>query len=202
MKIKKLDILIVGLFVALLVLQFIVLGVAFEQQALSDKLIRMHVIANSNTAEDQKLKLEVRDAVNEYLSNNLELCSDKTAAADVILSDHDGVVSVVENTVSRYGCDYDVDVVLSEEYYPTREYSDFTLPAGKYTSLQIKLGDAVGDNWWCVVFPPLCTAAAAEEDLTELYFTDDEIKYITLDNGKVAFKFKLLEIISSISKRF
>ncbi len=201
MKIKKWEIYLAVFVVLLFCLQLLLIEVIYDQKALSEKLIRMHVIANSDSPEDQSLKLEVRDAVNAYLSEKLSNCSDTSAAAEIIMSDYEQIENVAESTLLKRGCGYPVGVILSAEFYPTRHYEDFSLPAGEYSSLQIKIGDAEGENWWCVVFPPLCTSAVTEDDLSEMDLTEDEIDLITSDDGGVVFKFGILELIHRIKMR-
>jgi len=201
MKIKKWEVFLAVFVVLLFCLQVLLIEVICDQKALSEKLIRMHVIANSDTPEDQSLKLEVRDAVNGYLSEKLVNCDDADAASGIIMSDLKGIENVAENILLKHGCSYPVNVTLSDELYPTRHYEDFSLPAGEYSSLQIKIGDAKGQNWWCVVFPPLCTSAVTEDDLSEMTLTEDEIDLITSDDGGVVFKFGILELIQRLKTR-
>ena len=201
MKIKKWEVFLAVFVVLLFCLQFLLVEVIYDQKSLSEKLIRMHVIANSDTAEDQNLKLEVRDAVNGYLSEKLVNCNDSDVASHIIMSDLEGIENVAESTLIKHGCGYSVDVTLSDEIYPTRHYENFSLPAGEYSSLQIKIGDAKGQNWWCVVFPPLCTSAVTEDDLSEMALTEDEIDLITSDDGGVVFKFGILELIQRLKTR-
>lgn len=169
-----------------------------QQRDLADKLIRLHVIANSDTEFDQDIKLRVRDSVNEYLGSALSECETKEQAMLVLTNESENIGKIAEDTAALYGAQCPVTVNISNECYPTREYEDFSLPAGNYTSLQIKLGSGNGHNWWCVVFPPVCTAAASAETLTEMDFSDEEIKLITSDDENIVFRFKLLEIICGL----
>ena len=124
-----------------------------RQSALADKVVRLHVIASSDSAENQRVKLEVRDALLAYLSPRLEAASGAEDAAAVIAEASDELQRIAE-TVSGGSA----RVELGREMYPTREYETFSLPAGVYTSLRVTLGAGSGRNWWCVVYPPLCTA--------------------------------------------
>ena len=201
MKIKKWECFLAAFLIILLCTQFIIIEITSDQEELSDKLIRMHIIANSDSEEDQMLKLKVRDAVNDYFSLCLSECKNKNDAADIITDNYDKIEAVVKNTIDSYGAGYDVSVSLSDEYYPTRHYDEFSLPAGKYTSLQIKLGDADGKNWWCVVFPPLCTASIMDTELADVGLTDEEIAFIKIDSDGTVFKFKVLELISLLKEK-
>ena len=134
--------------------------VSLSQQTLADGLLRLHVIANSDSVQDQQVKLLVRDRV-------LELTEPLLAEADAqdevrrILSSHlQQITDAAQQVLTDQGMPYQLSALMATEYYPTREYDTFSLPAGQYTGLKIRLGAASGHNWWCVVFPPLCTDAA------------------------------------------
>lgn len=134
--------------------------VSLSQQTLADGLLRLHVIANSDSVQDQQVKLLVRDRV-------LELTEPLLAEADAqdevrrILSSHlQQITDAAQQVLTDQGMPYQLSAQMATEYYPTREYDTFSLPAGQYTGLKIRLGAASGHNWWCVVFPPLCTDAA------------------------------------------
>lgn len=187
--------------IAVLITVF-VCNISFQQKVLSDKLIRLHIISNSNNEADQQMKLDVRDDVNEYVSQLLYEVDSKDDALNILESQLDEIKAIAENSIINCGAKYNAAVELSEEYYPTREYESFSLPAGKYTSMQIKIGNAEGKNWWCVVFPPVCTNAASADVLTEMDFSDDEINLITSEDEDVIFKFKVLEILGVLKDVF
>jgi len=134
------------------------LRVGAEQRALSDKLVRLHVIAVSDTAEDQAVKLRVRDAVLSRVEPALAEARDAGEAAEILR----GLLPELENTARWISGQEQVRASLGRENYPTRHYEDFSLPAGEYTSLRIELGEARGQNWWCVVYPPMCAGAATD----------------------------------------
>lgn len=134
--------------------------VSLSQQTLADGLLRLHVIANSDSVQDQQVKLLVRDRV-------LEVTEPLLAEADAqdevrrILSSHlQQITDAAQQVLTDQGMPYQLSAQMATEYYPTRAYDTFSLPAGQYTGLKIRLGEASGHNWWCVVFPPLCTDAA------------------------------------------
>ena len=170
-----------------------------ENKALSEKLVRLHVVANSDSDEDQKLKLKIRDAVLGELETLLDGVENKEKA-EVIIKDNIEILNeTAENTAAWYGYSYDVRTSLTEENFPTREYDSFSLPAGRYTSLRIIIGDGAGRNWWCVVFPPVCSAEAIVPGTQEtITLTDDEIALITEENTGYMIKFKAIEILESI----
>lgn len=155
----------------------------------SEGLVRLHVIAASDDATEQAIKLDVRDAVLSYLEPRLDSAADIAGAEALIEANIDGIAAAAESAAQGR----EVNVTLGEEYYPTREYDTFSLPAGRYQSLRVTLGEGAGHNWWCVVFPPLClTAAESEAAFEEL---DGETRaIISSDGGGVQFKFRLLEL--------
>ena len=155
----------------------------------SEGLGRLHVIAASDDATEQAIKLDVRDAVLSYLEPKLDSAADIAGAEALIEANLDGIAAAAESAAQGR----EVNVTLGEEYYPTREYDTFSLPAGRYQSLRVTLGEGAGHNWWCVVFPPLClTAAESEAAFEEL---DGETRaIISSDGGGVQFKFRLLEL--------
>lgn len=155
----------------------------------SEGLVRLHVIAASDDATEQAIKLDVRDAVLSYLEPKLASAADIAGAEALIEANLGGIAAEAESAAQGR----EVNVTLGEEYYPTREYDTFSLPAGRYRSLRVTLGEGAGHNWWCVVFPPLClTAAESEAAFEEL---DGETRaIISSDGGGVQFKFRLLEL--------
>ena len=155
----------------------------------SEGLVRLHVIAASDDATEQAIKLDVRDAVLSYLEPKLASAADIAGAEELIEANLGGIAAAAESAAQGR----EVNVTLGEEYYPTREYDTFSLPAGRYQSLRVTLGEGAGHNWWCVVFPPLClTAAESEAAFEEL---DGETRaIISSDGGGVQFKFRLLEL--------
>ena len=132
------------------------------ERHLADQMVRLHVVANSDSPEDQAEKLRLRDRVLAVLAPLLADCADREEAVNIILSH--------QNQLEALG---DVSVRVSSEYFPTRQYDTFSLPAGEYTALRLTIGDGAGQNWWCVVFPPLCTEALAEEDSADAFLSLD-----------------------------
>lgn len=133
------------------------------QSALSDQIVRLHVVANSDSAADQAEKLQLRDRVLALLTPLLADCTSRDDAVNIIL-EHQPELEALG----------DVSVQLDTEYFPTRRYSTFSLPAGEYTALRVTMGDGAGQNWWCVVFPPLCTEALAENETSDAFLSLDE----------------------------
>lgn len=174
---------------------------ALQQRTLAAKLIRLHVVANSDSAADQALKLQVRDAVLERVSALTAACEDSQAAYLVLEENLPQLQQTAAETVRDEGFDEPVTVTLTEESFPTRYYDSFTLPAGTYQSLRVRIGDAEGHNWWCVVFPSLCAAATSEEfeqSAEAGHFTDEETEYISGGEEEYVLKFKTLEYLQKL----
>lgn len=159
--------------------------------------VRLHILANSDSTEDQALKLAVRDAVLCEFGKELSSSEDAEVARDRLHEALPKIKEFCEAEIARQGYRYDVSVTLGEEWYDTREYDSFTLPSGIYTSLIIAIGSGNGQNWWCVMFPPLCldiaTESAPKDDAVKKY-SDEEFTLIS-GNGYRA-KFKILELIA------
>lgn len=130
-----------------------------RHEALSRDLVRLHVLAHSDDEAEQQIKLRVRDAVLEYMEPRLSGVSDRTEAQLLIRRSMEGIARAASAAAEGRS----VQVSLGMESYPTRQYGNIALPAGEYRSLRVALGDGAGENWWCVVFPPLCTQAVSEE---------------------------------------
>ena len=160
-----------------------------RSRALSEGLIRLHVLAVSDDENEQRIKLAVRDSVLAYLEPELDGAADVNSARDIISADLDGIRSAAETAAEGRP----VSVTLSREYYPTRDYGSFALPAGSYESLRVVLGEGEGHNWWCVVFPPLCLSAAEAGDALEA-LGGDSAGLLTGEGEGVVFKFRLLEL--------
>ena len=163
-----------------------------------DDIVRLHIIAASDSEEDQRLKEGVRDAVLPLLADASNQAKNAKEAELFLSATLDAVRETAENYLLSNGCEYPVSVTVSREVYPESTFKNITLPAGEYTSLRIMIGEAVGRNWWGVLFPQLCTgAASAEKELKKTGFTSDQIKILTeSESPKYKIKFKILEIFS------
>lgn len=202
MKLKKIEI---ALMIGLAVVIFCGAGLHNEQSQLAEKLIRFHVVANSDSDEDQALKLKVRDAVLLY-AEELTKGADSAGLVQEILSEHlDDIKQVAEEKIQEEGYEYSARVSLGTEAFPTREYDSFTLPAGRYTALRVVIGSGAGKNWWCVVFPPICTAAACEDvaaSAGSAGLTDEEIGLILAENDGYVLKLKSMELVGDFLNLF
>ena len=198
MKNKKMIPLTVGLcaLVATIVLTYF--PVRGEENIYGD-VIRLHVIAASDSEADQSLKLEVRDAVLDEITS-YPAPKDKAEAARAIEAHRDDIKRRAESVVREAGSADEVEVFFDRETYPVRYYEDFALPGGEYSSLRVVIGEGEGHNWWCVLFPPVCTSAAkSEDDFIEAGFTGDEYRLIEKNRGaKYKVRFKILEILADV----
>ena len=174
---------------------------AQSQRNISDKVVRLHVVANSDSDEDQALKLKVRDAVIENLDLLLDGAESRETAKMIIEENLDNIAEAAGEEIESNGETYPVKAALVKEEFPTRNYDTFSLPAGVYTSLKVSIGQAEGKNWWCVVFPPLCKAAALEDISEEAGLTKGEVYLISGEKDSIEIRFKVLEIFRTIRSR-
>ena len=183
--------------ITLLSLLFITLIPTDAEGAVYEDTVRLHILANSDSEEDQALKLTVRDAVLSEYSALLASLDSAENAKEKLEAELESIRIFCEGVIMVEGYDYCVTVTIGEEWYDTREYDDFTLPRGIYTSLRIIIGEGEGKNWWCVMYPPLCLNVCVEsapaDDAIKKY-TDEQIKLISDKGYRV--KFKILELIS------
>lgn len=171
-----------------------------------DTVVRLHVIANSDSEEDQALKLKVRDRILEVVGPAVENCKTQSEAIAAIGEIRGEIESAALDVIASEGFDYSVSVAVTNEYYPTKNYESCAFPEGEYVSLQVKIGESEGENWWCCLFPPLCLSAAGgdskndnEEAFISVGLTDDQYKIITESSTpKYKARFKVLETFSRL----
>lgn len=182
---------------------------------IKDKLIRFHVIANSDTEEDQNLKLKVRDKVVEALSEKLNGITSLDEAENVLKQNINYVNEIAKEVIEENNYTYEVNTMLSYENFPDKVYGDYVFPQGNYEAFRVIIGEGKGQNWWCVMFPSLCFVDESknEVDSSEL---KDEIENIEPKNSNITnedqqknnessnvnngikFKFKIVEVIKGI----
>ena len=176
-----------------------------EQKELADSVIRFHVIANSDSREDQALKLAVRDRVLEE-AESLYPEGATLAQAQAALEGHLNTLSAAGRAVvEEQGYDYPVTAVLEDCWFPTKEYEGFALPAGNYTALRVVIGEGEGQNWWCVAFPPLCLGAASEtvdQAAQAGLFTPGQVALVTGEGEGYVLKFKAMELLGELQGFF
>lgn len=187
------------IFSALTVLTVLLYLVCFAaDDSVYNDVVRMHVIANSDSDADQAIKMEVRDLVLEKYSTALsgyESRDKALAAAESMLPEMEADVNAYLTGRAEYTC----TVSIEESYFPTKSYGDYSLPRGNYTALCIRLGKAAGQNFWCVLYPPLCLGASAAEDGEELFLncglSEDEYELMRGEKPVYKVKFRLLELL-------
>ncbi len=172
---------------------------------LSDNLLRLHVIANSDSSEDQNLKYVVRDNLLNYMNTICKNCSTKQEAINLVEENISKFEQIASDTIKQNGFDYNVQIKIGNFEFPTKTYGDIALPAGFYDAMRVEIGEAKGQNWWCVMFPPLCfvdvtSGIVPEEskDLMENNLTEEEFALVSdKSNEGIKFKFKLLEFFTN-----
>ena len=171
---------------------------------LSDAVFRLHVLANSDSAEDQALKLKVRDSLLNYMNDICSNCTTKEEAISLANENKKNFQQIAEQTISENGYNYPVKINIDNFYFPTKNYGDITLPAGFYDALRVEIGEAKGKNWWCVMFPSLCFIDAssgivddsAKENL-EKNLEEESYSIISdKNNSEIKLKFKLIELFA------
>lgn len=164
-----------------------------------DNVLRLHVIAESDSAEDQDLKLKVRDAVLRYVSDEIKDCASFQDTYNTVSEIKQDIQKVAEQCVEDNGFDCGVSVALDREEYPYREYDNVSLPRGEYNSLRVILGEGEGKNWWCVLFPSMCIGFAGDDDeYAAVGFTPREYRVITGNSKTCKIRFKILEVLSEV----
>ncbi len=192
-------------YVAIVVLCVLLIAVSFlpvhGEEEIYDTVVRLHVLANSDSEADQALKLRVRDAVLAVTGPLVEGCTSQAEAMTVLEAHIPEIEAAARGVIEAEGREDAVAVLLGEESYPTRVYESCAFPAGTYVSLRVTIGEAAGQNWWCVLFPPLCLSSAtaegeAEDAFVQVGLSKDQYGIIT-ETGKTKYKvrFKILEVV-------
>lgn len=175
------------------------------KEDISNKLIRFHVIANSDSPDDQNLKLKVRDVVIKKMSSKFIGIKDLKQSEKIIKENLHEIQKIAQDTVYSNGKRYEVKAMYGRFDFPTKYYGTITLPAGNYNALRIVIGNGDGKNWWCVMFPPLCFVdithgLSSDETKEELkqYLSEDELSMI--ETSKPPVKFKIVEVFEKYYK--
>ena len=174
-------------------------------EVLSNSVFRLHVIANSDSKQDQDLKYIVRDNLLDYMNTICKNCTTKEEAINLAIENKDVFEQIALDTIYKQGYNYSVKVNIGEFEFPTKTYGDISLPAGLYDALRVEIGEAKGQNWWCVMFPPLCFVDVSSgvvdnssKEMLQNELNEEEFTLIS-DNSdnSINFKFKLLELFSN-----
>lgn len=175
-------------------------------KGLAEDIFRLHIIANSDSEEDQTLKLKVRDAILEYMKTLTEDTSDKQAVIKLSKNHTEDFKQIAEKIIQENGYDYSVNIEIGNFYFPTKYYGNISLPAGNYDALKIEIGDAKGQNWWCSLFPPLCFVSVSSgvideegEEYLKENLSEEEFAIVSNTSDEVQFKFKIIEMINKRS---
>lgn len=173
---------------------------------IADSVFRLHVIANSNYDEDQNLKYIVRDKVIEYMSSISQNASSKEEVIKIAKANLDKIQAIASQTIRENGYTYSVNVEVGNFSFPSKRYGDITLPPGYYDALRIKIGKAEGQNWWCVMFPPLCfvdvTSGVVPDESKEIMkenLSKEEFDLISKNSNEVKVKFKIVEVLQNFT---
>ena len=172
---------------------------------IANSVFRLHVIANSDSDVDQNLKYVVRDNLLEYMNTLCANCTSKEEAITIANEHLEDFREIALNTIKAQGFDYSVNVSIGNFEFPTKHYGDISLPSGYYDALKVEIGEAKGQNWWCVMFPPLCFVDASSgvvpeesKENLENSLTDEEFSIVSDNEDSPSFKlkFKILEILN------
>ena len=180
---------------------------------LSDNVFRLHIIANSDSSADQELKLKIRDNIIKYMNTLTSSSSDKKDVISMVNNHLDSFKEIALNTIKENGYNYDVNIEIGNFHFPTKSYGDISFPAGNYDALKIEIGDAIGQNWWCVLFPPLCfvnssTGVVPDDSKNTLKENINSESYEIISEGNnsndntydIKIKFKIIEFLNNFSK--
>ena len=194
---------------ALLILYVCISAVSYTHAVttdIADSVFRLHVIANSDSAEDQNLKYIVRDKVIEYMSSISQNASSKEDVIEIAKANLDKIQAIASQTIRENGYTYSVNVEVGNFSFPSKRYGDITLPPGYYDALRIKIGEAEGQNWWCVMFPPLCfvdvTSGVVLDESKEIMkenLSKEEFDLISKNSNEVKVKFKIVEVLQNFT---
>lgn len=170
---------------------------------LQDNIFRLHILANSDSTEDQNLKLIVRDAIIKYIEEINNSSTTKKETISIVSSHIKDIENIAKQTIEKHGYNYEVSLEIGNFYFPTKNYGNISLPSGNYDALRINIGNAEGQNWWCSLFPPLCfidisSGYLSEEDshILEDNLTEEEFMLVSSTSPEIKLKFKLLEILN------
>ena len=170
------------------------------QKDIAGKIIRFHVLANSDSDEDQALKLKVKENVVKYITPLLENSEDINETREILSKIRQEIINIAEETIKNEGYEYDVTAKITYCYFPTKSYGDIVLPPGEYEAFEIEIGEARGKNWWCILYPPLCfvdvthgVVPDSSKQMLKNILDEDEYEAVTNVEDNVGYRFKVLE---------
>lgn len=169
-----------------------------EYNKLKSNIVRVHILANSNSASDQLLKYKIKDDIYCYVSGMLKNAKNKCEAKRIINDNLDNILKISKQKIKDNNFNYDVNVALTKSYFPTRRYDGFVLPAGNYDALKVIIGKGDGQNWWCVAFPPMCSPVDCDDEKISEILGEEQIDMI---KKPCEYKFAILEFIEEIKQK-
>ena len=194
--------------IAILCIIFLFLGLmpVHGESEIYESVVRLHVIANSDDEADQNLKLKVRDAILNEGEDIFLNCMDKADAIKRIEENKENLTNIAKSVIEAEGYSYSVKIEIGEEEYPTRNYESVCFPSGSYTSLRIIIGEGEGQNWWCVLYPPMCLSAATKSNAEDAFISaglnKDQYGIITeTDSLTYKARFKILEVLDETIRK-
>lgn len=171
---------------------------------ISSSVFRLHVLANSNSDEDQNLKLLVRDEILKYANTLIDNSMTKDDVINILNDNIDSFYDIAYSTIRKNGYNYSVNIEIGNFLFPTKSYGDISLPAGYYDGIRIEIGEAKGNNWWCVMFPPLCFVDVSSgivpdssKEIIQDNLSSEEYDLLAENSPSIKFKFKLVELFNS-----
>lgn len=196
---------IITILLSLYIFIYAVSYVTAVSEDIASSVFRLHVIANSDSEEDQNLKLKVRDALLAYMNTIAKNCTSKQEVIELAKKHQEEFKKIAQKVIIENEFDYDVNVEIGVSDFPTKYYGDIALPAGSYDALRVTIGKAQGQNWWCVMFPPLCfvnvssgiVPDSSKEEMKESLGEEEYSLISDSDNAEMSFKFKLIELFQS-----
>ncbi|EPY2272209.1 stage II sporulation protein R [Clostridium sporogenes] len=179
-----------------------------EQKNISNKIIRFHVLANSDSIEDQSLKLKIKDEIIKYMMPKLDKSNSIDESRKILKENDKEIKKIAENIINKNGYKYLVNTYLGQEQFPIKTYGNITLPQGQYEAYKIVIGNGQGQNWWCVMFPPLCfvdvtkgeVSTKETEQKMKKVLKEEELKSINNSKNSYEIKFKVVEEINKLKK--
>lgn len=172
-----------------------------ECNEISNEVFRIHILANSDSRADQNLKLKVRDEILAYSEELFNSANSKEEAEKIVQENLAEIIAVAQKKVYDEGYDYKVNAEITNMYFTTRYYEQFTMPSGMYDALRVTIGEGEGQNWWCVMYPSICLSASIESDeKAKESFTDNQ--YDIVSSGEYQYRFKVVEIFEKITSFF
>lgn len=185
------------------ILSFIITQTFFtaECEEIPKNILRLHILANSDSEEDQALKIKVRDHILEEADDMFKNADNKTEAVHITKTNLKKIISDAQQYVYSMGYDYKVSgEIVQDMYFDTREYDNFTLPAGRYDAFRIIIGEGEGHNWWCVMFPPMCFSMAEDNSDLAQVLTEEQMD-IAENETNYEYKFKIVEIYNKLREK-